>query len=278
MPKRELNGAELAGFIQERQARQVRMLRQAHGIIPKLVVIKTTQSTGAIDAYIRMKQRYGDDILIQTEVVSCADADMTQHIQAANADESVHGILVQLPLADPTQTDDIVQAIAPAKDVDGLAAGDYPSATAEAINWLLGGYNVDLDHAHIVIVGHGRLVGAPLAEMWRASGYDVTVCDQSTPDLASTLAVASVIVAATGVPRLITSDMIPIEAVVVDAGTASENGALVGDVAEDARARDDLIITPLRGGVGPLTIAALYDHVIQAALARIPKHATPTTQ
>lgn len=268
---RELNGAELAGFVQERQARQVRMLRQAHRIQPKLLVLKTLDAAPVIDSYVRMKQRYGDDILIETEIVACADGEMIDRIHAANTDDSIHGIIVQLPLADPALTGETVATITPHKDVDGLAGGTYPSATAEAINWLLNGYNVDLARAHIVIVGHGRLVGAPLATMWREMGYDVTVCDDKTLDLAGELARANIIVTATGVPRLIRSDMIPIEAVVVDAGTASENGAIVGDLDDDVRARDDLTITPIRGGVGPLTIAALYDHVIQAALATIEK-------
>ena len=144
------------------------------------------------------------------------------------------------------------------------------SATAEAINWLLSGYSVELANRPLAIVGNGRLVGAPLAKLWQASGYDVTVCDDTTPDLGAALRGARVIVTATGVPRLITADMIPAGAVVVDAGTASENGKLVGDLDESVRERGDLLLTPERGGVGPLTIAALYDHVITAALTTVP--------
>lgn len=271
MAKRILDGAELAGFVQERQARQVRMLRQAHHIMPRLLVIVPHHAAPAIEAYVRMKQRYGEEILIETVVETMDEDQMIARIEAANQDDAIHGIIVQLPLSDAVRTDEILAAITPAKDVDGLAHGDYPSATAEAINWLLAGYNIDLEHSRIVIVGHGRLVGAPLAAMWRESGYDVAVCDRATPDLAAALDLAQIIVTATGVPGLIRSEMVPIEAVVVDAGTASENGTLVGDVSDDVRARDDVTITPVRGGVGPLTIAALYDHVIQAALTRIPK-------
>lgn len=260
-----LNGSELVGYIKERQARQVRALRQAYHIFPKLVIIKSTNASPVIDAYIRMKRRYGEDILIETQVETLSETDMPAAIKRFNEDESVHGIIIQLPLDDASKTDEIVEAVAPEKDVDGL--GEEPafdSATATAINWLIAGYGVDLAHKKIAIVGRGRLVGGPLAKIWERSGYDVTVLGKSD-DLLPALRESDVIVTATGVPRLIKSDMVPIGATVVDAGTASESGEIVGDVEDAVRDRDDLKITPEKGGVGPLTIAALFDHVIVAA-------------
>lgn len=263
-----LSGTELVGYIQERQARQVRALRQAYKVFPKLVIIKSTASSPVIDVYVRMKQRYGDDILIETEVATLPESAMVAAIERYNSDDSVHGIIVQLPLATPDATDEIVNAVAPQKDIDGLGKNAaFDSATAQAINWLLAGYAVDLRGKKIAIVGNGRLVGAPLANMWHSSGYDVTVLDRSTQDLQQVLEKSNVIVSATGSPRLITSSMVPLEAVVVDAGTASENGVIVGDIDESVREREDVKITPEKGGVGPLTIAALFDHVIESALA-----------
>lgn len=263
-----LNGAELADYVKERQARQVRALRQAWKTFPKLVILMTPGATGASQAYVRMKQAYGEDILIDTDVRVVEQTALVQAIREANADETVHGVIVQLPLDDPAQTDEIVGLIAPEKDVDGLGnTAYYDGATAEAINWLLTGYGIDLASKRIVIVGRGRLVGAPLEKMWRASGYDVTTLDDTTPDIASATQAGHIIVTATGVPRLLTNTMIPVGAVVVDAGTASEDGKLVGDVDPTVRERDDITITPERGGVGPLTIATLFDHVIQAAQA-----------
>lgn len=266
MPKL-LNGSELAGYIKERQARQVRGLRQAWHVNPRLAVIKSTSASPVVDAYVRMKDRYGNDILIDTVVETLDEADMPAAIERLNADEAVHGIIVQLPLADPHQTDEIVNLIAPGKDVDGLGENAaFTSATAEAINWLLAGYSIDLTGKRLTIVGNGRLVGAPLAKLWQAGGYDVTVLDDQSGEIAPVLAKSDVIVSATGVPRLIRMDMLPIGAVVVDAGTASENGVIVGDVDPQVYdERDDLTITPTKGGVGPLTVAALYDHVILAA-------------
>ena len=265
-----LDGNELAGYIKERQARQVRMLRQAHKIFPKLVIVTSKTTSPVIDTYVRMKRRYGDDILIETEVVSCGEPKMADVIERYNKDDSVHGIIVQLPLGADAEVDEILGVIAPEKDVDGLGEGAaYLSATAEAIQWLLAGYGVDLKGKSIAMIGNGRLVGQPLVHVWRESGLSVTVIDEATTShLRDVVKVSDVIVSATGVPRLITSEMIPVGAVVIDAGTASEDGKLMGDVESAARERDDLKITPEKGGVGPLTIAALYDHVIQVALSK----------
>ncbi len=260
-----LNGSEIAGFIKERQARQVRALRQANHVFPTLAIVKTTTASPVIEAYVRMKQRYGADVLIDTVVETVDDDDMPAVLARLGSDKTIHGIIVQLPLTDTTKTDMIVNLIAPTKDVDGLGKdAAFDSATAEAVNWLLVGYGVDLKTKKIVIIGNGRLVGAPLAQIWQSGGYNVTVIGRDD-DLKTSLKDADVIVTATGSAGLITTDMVPIGAVVVDAGTASENGVIVGDVEQSVRDRDDLTITPEKGGVGPLTITALFDHVIRAA-------------
>ncbi|HSW77482.1 MAG TPA: bifunctional 5,10-methylenetetrahydrofolate dehydrogenase/5,10-methenyltetrahydrofolate cyclohydrolase [Candidatus Chromulinivoraceae bacterium] len=266
MTARILNGTELAGFIKERQARQVRALRQAHNIFPKLVIIKSEHASPVIDTYVRMKRRYGDDILIETEVATLPEIDMPAAIEKYNNDPSVHGMIIQLPLDDKSKTDEIINLVSPEKDVDGLGSkAKFDSATAIAINWLIAGYGIDLKAKKVTIVGNGRLVGAPLAKIWKASGYDVTVLDSHVSDIAEILRASDVIITATGVPRLITTAMVPVGATVVDAGTASENGVIVGDIEPAIRERDDLKITPEKGGVGPLTITALFDNVIHAA-------------
>lgn len=266
---KSLNGAELAGFIKERQAKQVRNLRQSHKIIPKLAILMTPKAKEVIGVYVRGKQAYAEDILIETQVEVCEQSDMLGVIERLNADESVQGIIVQLPLDNPSGTDEIVNKIAPQKDVDGLGAkAAYPSATADAINWLCGGYGIDLEKANIVIVGQGRLVGKPLRDMWTTAGHSVTVVDIDTNNHDS-LKQADVIVSAAGVPRLIKSGDVKHGATVIDAGTTSENGALVGDVSDGVRERGDVSITPVKGGVGPLTIALLFDHLIQACLKQI---------
>jgi methylenetetrahydrofolate dehydrogenase (NADP+)/methenyltetrahydrofolate cyclohydrolase len=249
----------------------VRGLRQALKIFPKLVILKPLGASDVINTYVRLKQKYGEDILVQTDIVAASEDDMLQMLDRLNNDESVHGIIVQLPLDDTSRTDEIVNAIAPHKDVDGLGQdARFDSATAIAINWLLAGYAVNLEGKKIAIVGRGRLVGKPLARMWQESGYDVTMLGKDD-DVAKTVRESDVIVTATGVPHLITPTMLGVDAVVVDAGTASEDGVIVGDLDEAVRAREDLTITPEKGGVGPLTVAALFDNVIAAALATAKK-------
>lgn len=260
-----LNGAEIAGFIKERQARQVRALRQASHVAPKLAIVLTVEHP-AINTYIRMKQRYGADILVDVDVHRVDQSEAANLINQLNKDTNVHGIIVQLPLEDPTQTDRIVNLVAPEKDVDALGQdATLDPATPLAILWLLAGYNIDLQGKDVVLVGRGKLVGAPLEKMLLKSGLAVRVIDKSTADIATELLSADVIITATGSPGLITSDMIKVGAVVVDAGVAGEEGNTVGDVAVDVYDRGDLTITPVKGGVGPLTVCTLFDNVIRAA-------------
>ncbi len=273
---KELNGAEIAGYMKANQAHTVKALR-SRKIHPKLVIIRDNDIP-VINKYVKLKRRYGSDIGVEVEDWLCSDVKAA--IRRANTDQSIHGIIVQLPLKDMSNVDEIVAEIAPEKDVDGLAsdihAKDntknkysshdiiFESATATAINWLLAGYDVDLENSKIAIVGKGRLVGRPLIRMWQNSGYNVTAFGH-TSDLAE-LRNYQIIITATGVPHLITSEMVAPGAIVVDAGTASEGGVLVGDIDDAVRERQDLTaITPKIGGVGPLTVTTLFEHVLMAA-------------
>jgi methylenetetrahydrofolate dehydrogenase (NADP+) / methenyltetrahydrofolate cyclohydrolase len=260
-----LSGEELASYIKERQAKQIRNLKQSWKVFPKLAIVQTTESQ-VISSYVTMKKRYAEDIGVELVSYMTGEDKALELIQELNNDFSVHGIIVQLPLRDQSRTDQLVNLVAPAKDVDGLGSGaTLDPATPMAINWLLAGYNVELARKKIVIIGQGRLVGRPLAAMWTSSGYDIKVLDSPTDNLKSILLEADIIVSAVGQPGLITSEMLRPETVVVDAATSSENGKIVGDLAEDVRERHDLVLTPVRGGVGPLTICALFDNVIRAA-------------
>lgn len=265
-----LNGKELADYIKERQAKQVRNLRQEWKIVPKLAIIQTIDNS-VIDTYVRMKQYYGHDLLIEVDLHKIDKADLFSTIASLNGDESVHGIIIQLPLADIADTERAVNAVNPTKDVDGLVDGSpFTPATPMAIDWLLAGYNIELADKKIAIVGNGRLVGAPLFRLWKGQGRDVTVYDKSSAEnISADLRQFDVIVTAVGKPRLIDSEAVKIGAVIVDAATSSEDGKLVGDLTEAVRDRDDLTITPEKGGVGPLTVTALFDNVIRAARATI---------
>lgn len=317
-----LNGLELAGYIKERQAHAVRGLRQAHKIFPKLAIVQCKDDP-VINTYVRLKKKYGADILVDVDVHQIAQAEVPSLLEKLNVDSSVHGIIVQLPLEDPTQTDEIVNLVAPWKDVDSLGNPEAPlpsylsvpqgdgeqrtesykqygegvaepatqrgaestrrvgssaheqasavrgqwfePATPMAIMWLLAGYNVDLLGKKILLIGRGKLVGAPLEKMMKDSELDVEVIDREAEDLAAHTQDADVVITATGSPAILYSEMIKHGAVVVDAGVASESGKTVGDLAPDVYEREDLTITPKKGGVGPLTVCALFENVIRAA-------------
>ena len=257
---RILNGKELAGFVKERQFHYVRGLKKK----PRLTIIRDSDNP-VIVKYVNLKKQYGEDIGVIVDDVFARGADgIREAILAANKNEDVNGIILQLPILDKEKTDELTALIAPEKDVAGLSGvGKFDSATATAINWLLGGYNIELNDKKIAIVGRGKLVGAPLERMWKNSGFDVTVF-HSGDDL-SRLRNFDVIVSATGVPHLIKNEHVRGGAVLVDAGTASEDGVLVGDVDDEVRERTDIAaITPRIGGVGPLTVGCLFEHAISA--------------
>lgn len=286
-----LSGRELAGFIKERQDHEVKMLR-SNKIRAKLVIVRDSNNP-VITKYVDLKRQYGEDIGIEVVDEFVDENDPAERlkklhevVRAAATDDTVSGIIVQLPLIDQDTTDEIVADIPAIKDVDGLSntysdlvehedglitidnpdtrEHHFDSATATAILWLLAGHNIDFKNKRIAVVGRGKLVGKPLMSMWTKSGNAVHVFHRGSDF--SKLKDFDVIVTATGAPHLITNEMIRPGAVVVDAGTASEQGKLVGDISDEIRARNDLgAITPKVGGVGPLTINVLFENVIIAA-------------
>lgn len=268
---KELSGRDLAGFIKERQFHRVNSLK-AQKIFPKLQILRDNDDP-VIKTYVRLKRRYGEDIGIVVEDVIEKNVDnLATSIKTANADPSVSGLIVQLPIRSldgstekTIKLDNLLGKITPSKDVDGLSQkGDFVSATATAILWLLAGYDIELNRKKIALVGRGRLVGAPLYRMLKESNRNVELFHRGS-DLFE-LRDFDIVISATGVPGLIKSEMLKPGAVVVDAGTASEGGVLKGDLDESVRSRNDLkAITPKLGGVGPLTISVLFENVITAA-------------
>ncbi|MBP5647958.1 bifunctional 5,10-methylenetetrahydrofolate dehydrogenase/5,10-methenyltetrahydrofolate cyclohydrolase, partial [Candidatus Saccharibacteria bacterium] len=257
-----LDGRELAGFIKERQTHQVKSMSQK----PQLLIIRDSDNP-VIIKYVQLKIKYGEDIGVIVEDFRANNTtEIIDKIQSANNNPKINGIIIQLPLIDKTKTNELCNLIAPSKDVDGLGEnGEFDSATATAINWLLAGYDIKLANQKIAIVGRGKLVGAPLLKMFTNSGYDVSIFQRG--DDLTNLKQYNIIITATGVPGLIVDSMIKPGAILIDAGTASEDGVLKGDVSEKVRTRSDLsAITPITGGVGPLTVTCLFDHVIQNSI------------
>ncbi|MBI4033804.1 hypothetical protein HY379_02275, partial [Candidatus Saccharibacteria bacterium] len=152
-----LNGSELAGFIKERHARQVRQLK-GRGIGPKLAIVQVKDDP-VINTYVRLKQNYGSDIGVDVEVYTSKQPDAPKLLDLLSNDNSVHGIIVQLPLADPSETDKIVNLVSPEKDVDALGKNaKFEAATPMAILWLLNGHNIDLVGKNVLLIGRGKLV------------------------------------------------------------------------------------------------------------------------
>jgi methylenetetrahydrofolate dehydrogenase (NADP+)/methenyltetrahydrofolate cyclohydrolase len=253
-----LNGAEIAGYVKERHAKQVRQLA-GRKITPKLAIVQA-RDDAAINTYVKLKRQYGSDIGVEVEVHTPKQAAISALLERLNQDKSVHGIIIQLPLSDPSQTDEIVNLVVPDKDVDALGGkSEFEPATPMAILWLLQGYSVELAGKKVLLIGRGKLVGAPLEKILKKSGIEVETVDKEVENL------ADVIITATGSAGILKPDMIKQNSVVVDAGVASEEGKTVGDLDPEVYKRDDLTVTPEKGGVGPLTVCALFENVIRAA-------------
>jgi methylenetetrahydrofolate dehydrogenase (NADP+)/methenyltetrahydrofolate cyclohydrolase len=262
---RLLNGSELSEFIKERQSKEVRSIWGTKQIRPKLAIVVTVDNP-VINVYMRLKKKYGEDIGIDVDIHRIKQSDVKDKLKELNIDKSVNGIIIQLPIEDPKQTDELVDLVEPTKDVDALGKdAKFDPATPMAIMWLLAGYNIDLRDKEVLLVGKGKLVGKPLEKMLKASSVNVRSIDRTTKDLEKEASTADIIITATGSPAIIYPDMIKYGAVVVDAGVASEDGKTVGDVDSAVYEREDITITPRKGGVGPLTVCALFENVIKAA-------------
>lgn len=234
-------------------------------IYPKLAIVQAKDDP-VINTYVRLKKEYGADIGVEVDVHKIDQAEASKILNMLSNDDSVHGVIVQLPLADPAQTDEVVNMVTAGKDVDALGKhARFDPATPMAILWLLNGYNIELKGKKILLIGRGKLVGAPLERILKASVLDVEVIDREIPDLSQRTLGADIIITATGSPAILFPDMIKQGAVVVDAGVASEDGKTVGDLAPEVYGRADLTLTPEKGGVGPLTVCALFENVIRAA-------------
>jgi methylenetetrahydrofolate dehydrogenase (NADP+)/methenyltetrahydrofolate cyclohydrolase len=202
-----------------------------------------------------------------------------------NAHEAVSGILLQLPVPDQIDSDEMIELIDPLKDVDGLTtinAGrlvqgrdGLVSCTPAGVIELLDSEGVDLRGAEAVVIGRSQLVGRPLASLLLARDATVTMCHSRTRDLAEVCRRADVLVAAVGVPGLVTADMVREGAVVIDVGTNRTDGGLVGDVDFEGVAQKAAAITPVPGGVGPMTIAMLLVNTVKAARLQRASGSTP---
>jgi methylenetetrahydrofolate dehydrogenase (NADP+)/methenyltetrahydrofolate cyclohydrolase len=268
-----LGGRELAADLRRRTAASAAALTAA-GRPPRLAIVVATADESST-WYVRSIAKAAAAAGIACDVVSPAPAEIHGVLSRLAADDDVHGIILQTPLPAGIDVGDLAPAIPPAKDVDGanpaslgrLAAGlpAFPPATAEAVLALLDHHGVALAGHHAVVVGRSTVVGKPAAHLLLDRDATVTICHSRTSDLAALTRQADVLVAAVGRPGLITPEHVSPGTVVIDVGTnPTPDGGLVGDV-DAAVAEKAAALTPVPGGVGPVTTALLLQHTVRAA-------------
>jgi len=276
-----LDGNQVSQEIRRELREETKVFQMQTGIVPGLAVVLVGDDPASV-VYVGRKAKACEEIgfLSQTHRLPAdtPEADLLDLISRLNADPFIHGILVQLPLPKHISTDKVIAAIDPHKDVDGfhpfnvggLVTGSplFVPCTPRGIMELLDRTSIALAGKEAVVVGRSNIVGKPMALLLLAQHATVTVCHSRTNDLPAVTSRADVLIAAVGKARMITADMVKPGAVVIDVGVNRlENGKLAGDVAFDEVAPKASFITPVPGGVGPMTIAMLMKNTLDAAIA-----------
>jgi methylenetetrahydrofolate dehydrogenase (NADP+)/methenyltetrahydrofolate cyclohydrolase len=268
-----MDGKALAERVRGEVAKEVAELDRPIGLATVLV-----GDDPASAVYVRSKQKACREVGIEPIdhqlPAETSEADLLALVGELNSDERVTGILVQLPLPEQIDEDRVIRSLKPIKDVDGFhpfSAGHllqgsptFVAATPAGIMEILREYEVDLVGARAVVIGRSNIVGKPMALLLLAEHATVTICHSRTRDLPGVVREADVVVAAVGRPNTVTAGMVREGAAVVDVGINRTDDGLVGDVAADVREKAGLL-TPVPGGVGPMTIASLLRNTVRAA-------------
>jgi methylenetetrahydrofolate dehydrogenase (NADP+)/methenyltetrahydrofolate cyclohydrolase len=281
MAARVIDGKAVAAAVKERVKVDLAAYEEESGRTPGLATVLVGEDP-ASEVYVGMKVRACEEVGInsihQQPEAAIRQEELEALVEELNADDDVDGILVQMPLPDHLDSDRIVAIIDPLKDVDGLTpvnagllAHGTPGltpCTPAGVMELLAHEGVELEGAHAVVVGRSKLVGVPVARLLLMANATVTMCHSRTRDLDAVCSQADVLIAAVGVPRLLGPAAVKPGAVVIDVGVNRLEEGLVGDVDFDAAAEVAAAITPVPGGVGPMTIAMLLHNTLQAARLR----------
>ena len=276
-----IDGRKLAMQIEEEVKEGVEELRTNHSITPGLATILIGEDP-ASRMYVRLKHKACDRIGIFAEdqhlPKSTTQDELIELVRKLNDREDIHGILVQLPLPEHINEQTVMQAIDPSKDADGfhpcnmgeLLIGNegLVSCTPKGIIRALEEYKVPIQGKHAVIVGHSNVVGKPMAAMLLNRNATVSVCHVYTDNLKKFTLDADILIVATGVKHLIKADMVKEGAVIFDVGITEEEGKVYGDVDFDNVIKKASLITPVPGGVGPMTISILMQHALMSARNR----------
>lgn len=275
-----LDGRIIAQKIKEKISRQICELKKKN-ITPCLAVVLVGEDPASV-LYVSIKEKEAKKVGIKTENIKLAknisQKKLINYIKSLNRRNSIQAILVQLPLPKHIKTNNVIAAISPKKDVDGLTPENVGKLlleentivppTAAAIIEILSYYKINISGKHIVLVGFGKLVGKPLAAMISLSNKQatLTVCNKQTKNLSYYTRQADILISAAGVAVLIKKDMVKKNAIVIDAGTSHIDGKIVGDVDFESVKNKAKFITPSKGGVGPVTVAKLLENVIKLSL------------
>ncbi|TDL82354.1 bifunctional methylenetetrahydrofolate dehydrogenase/methenyltetrahydrofolate cyclohydrolase FolD [Peribacillus frigoritolerans] len=273
-----ISGKELAQEKRKQLAQEVKELKQ-QGVVPGLVVILVGDHPASI-SYIKGKQKASEEIGVAFKLEhfpeSMEEKELLDVIEKYNHDESCHGILVQLPLPDHIQEKAVIEKISPLKDVDGfhplnigqmmIGEDTFLPCTPAGIVELIKSANIEIAGKHVVVVGRSNIVGKPVGILLLNEHATVTYCHSRTPDLKEVTKQADILVVAVGRANFITGEHIKENAVVIDVGVNRlETGKLCGDVVFEDAKQIASHITPVPGGVGPMTITMLAHNVVKSA-------------
>jgi methylenetetrahydrofolate dehydrogenase (NADP+)/methenyltetrahydrofolate cyclohydrolase len=284
---RLLNGKEIAAQVREEVAAKVAARVEAGLPAPGLATVLVGEDA-ASQVYVRSKHRACEEAGIQSFAhelpADSPQKDLLELVETLNADPAVHGVLVQLPLPKGLDEIQVIAAIAPNKDVDGLTPANagllaqkgrqprFVPATPRGIMYMLKQTGIELEGSNAVVLGRSNIVGVPIANLLLKANATVTICHSRTRELAAVCRGADVLVAAVGQPEIVRGDWVKPGAVVIDVGVNRVEDAsvkrgyrLVGDVAFDEVSEVASAITPVPGGVGPMTIAMLLENTLEAA-------------
>ena len=282
MAARIIDGKAVAAAVRARVATEVESFEAERGRTPVLVTVIVGEDP-ASEVYVAGKHRACEEVGMRSShhglTTETTEDELLALVGELNADPDVDGILVQLPVPGHIDPNRIVAAIDPGKDVDGLTpvnagllAHGMPGlvpCTPAGVMELLDHEGVELEGAEVVVVGRSKLVGVPVARLLLAANATVTSCHSRTHDLPAVCRRADVLVAAVGVPGLLGADAIKPGATVIDVGVNRTDAGLRGDVDFEAAAEVAAAITPVPGGVGPMTVAMLLVNTVAAARARV---------
>ncbi len=273
-----IDGKKISADIRQEVAADVRKMQEEHGLTPGLAVVLVGEDP-ASQVYVSNKEKACKEVGFNSfkyELsAETSEEELLAMVDELNGRDDVHGILVQLPLPDQIDAEKVLLRIDPDKDVDGfhpmnvgrLAVGApvFVSCTPAGVVELLKRSGTELEGANAVIVGRSNIVGKPVALLLLDENCTVTICHSRTRDLAAVCREADVLVAAVGVPEMVKGDWIKEGAAIIDVGINRTDDGLVGDVEYDAASEKAAAITPVPGGVGPMTIAMLMKNTLKAA-------------